>query len=144
MIRFEQRQTADRYSEHLEEVFSDVHCFRSVLHLSSALYSLLSALQSLPWQHDIPSESVKDVMRFAAVAMEVCTGLLSSTTVLSLITTTVVIYSRQGMEHGHSSNIVHLLLRNWVKHKAWKVEGIRQRDARKRPGEIVLRMIWKV
>jgi len=71
VVRFEQRQTVDRYREHLEEVFMDVHCYQSVLHLSLALHRLLCALQSLPWQHDIASESVKDVIRFATVSMEV-------------------------------------------------------------------------
>jgi len=71
VVRFEQRQAIDRYREHLEEVFMDVHCYQSILHLSSALHSLLCALQSLPWQHDIASESVKDVVRFATVSVEV-------------------------------------------------------------------------
>jgi len=34
---------------------------------------------------------------------------------------------------------------DWVKHCiTWEVDGIRQKDARKRPGWIVLRMTWKV
>ena len=34
---------------------------------------------------------------------------------------------------------------DWVRRCImWKVEGIRQRDVRKRPGGIVLRMTWKV
>ena len=68
----------DRYREHLEEVFGDVHYYHSILHLSSALYSLLHALELLPWQHSIPSESVRDVLRFATVSMEVSTGSLLS------------------------------------------------------------------
>jgi len=76
VVRFENHQMVDRYREHLEEVFSDVHCYNSILHLSSALYSLLRALRLLPWQHSIPSESVRDVVRFATVAMEVSAGLL--------------------------------------------------------------------
>jgi len=47
--------------------------------MSSALYSLLRALQLLPWQHSIPSESVRDVLRFATVAMEVSAGYCSAT-----------------------------------------------------------------
>ena len=71
VVRFEHRQAVDRYREHLDEIFSDTHCYHSILHLSSSLHSLLHALQLLPWKHDIPPESVKDVLRFATVAMEV-------------------------------------------------------------------------
>jgi len=72
VVFFEQcRQLVDRYREHLEEVFTDVHCYQSILYLSSALYSLLRAIQLLPWQHSIPAESIRDVLRFATVAMEV-------------------------------------------------------------------------
>ena len=71
MVRFEQHQAVDRYREHLEEVFMDVHCYQSILHLAAALHSLLSALPLLPWQRNIAAESVKDVVRFAIVSVEV-------------------------------------------------------------------------
>jgi len=71
VLHYQMGKGGSRYQDHVDELFLDKHYFLNIFHLSSALHSYLISLDTLPWHRDVPSESMRDIARFATLALEV-------------------------------------------------------------------------
>ena len=55
----------------MEELFTDTSWVDMVTHLLATLVQYFLSLPRLPWQPDVPDESLKDVARFSLLGLEV-------------------------------------------------------------------------
>ena len=61
----------EQYRANLEELFTDQSWIDMVIHLLATLVQYFLSLPRLPWQPDVPDESLKDVARFSLLGLEV-------------------------------------------------------------------------